>query len=147
MMRDEKTLEYKEGVMVVVRVDNQGKENGWFVGMIIREVSGGYLVRVSSPREYRQPTVESPRRKWYAKAAKADVAEDESHFLWSGWIELPRDPSFVLFSRIASSAFLKDIRERLGRKDISSERVREYRVSASQIFPVNRKKLYRAFFA
>ncbi len=136
----------KEGQMVVVHMDDAGKQSGWFVGIIIREVSGGYLVRVSLPREYRRPTLEPPKRKWYAKTARADADESESHFLWSGWVELPVDPSFVLFSRIASSAFLKDIQERLGGKNISSEMVKECFIPASQIFSLNRQKLYREIF-
>ena len=136
--------------MVVVRIDDRGKESGWFVGMIIRGGGDGYLVRVSFPGEYRRPTYETPKRRWYTKAttvAKNDDHEGEFQSAWSGWVEIPRDPMLVLFSRIASSAFLSTLRERLQGSRVSSETAREYHVSVKQIFPLNPQKLYRAIFA
>jgi hypothetical protein len=142
--------ENKEGQMVVVHIDDAGKQSGWFVGMIMREVSGGYFVRVSFPREYRRPVHEPPKRKWYTKASATTKDEDhEGDFqsAWCGWVESPQDPLFVLFARIASPYFLNDLRRRLERKGVSSDAARDCVVPARQILPLNPQKLYQAIFA
>jgi hypothetical protein len=148
------TEAYKEGSLVVVRIQSQGTAPGWFVGMVMRPVSGGYLVRLSFPREYRRPVYEVPKRRWYTRARKKSKARErdgeyeyEFQSAWSGWVEIPRDPMFVLFSRITSQSFRNDIRDRLREGDDVSETITERVISAGDIFFPDPQKLFRVVFA
>ena len=149
VMKIGKMPPYKEGQMVVVRIDEQERPPGWFVGIILQGVDDTYLVRISLPWEPSRPLYEAPKRKWYTKettVTKDEKYEDDFHSLWCGWVESPQDPLFVLFARIASPYFLNDLRRRLERKGVSSDVARDCVVPARQIFPLNPQKLYQAVF-
>lgn len=142
---------YKEGQLVVVRIQNQGMTPGWFMGTIMRAVSGGYLVRVPSLGEYHRPVYEMPRKRWYARSRKKSESRERDEYefqsAWSGWVELPRDPMFVLFSRIASRSFCNDIRDRSRGKNIAPETATEHIVPRGNVFPPDSRSLFRAIFA
>ena len=73
-------------------------------------------------------------------------SEREHHLLWSGWVEVPNDPIFVLFARITSQPFLRDLQERLSKKNAPLEMARDCFVLVENIFPANPQKLYREIF-